>query len=116
MIKLLFKSVIWLVAGIAVVYTAVPLTGFRAASPWRLSVNATGNVEGGLPALGTLDDPVTLSVGEVVDTTNGEIGTIKIDETLDLGVVSFLVVLYTSGTAMGYLLKRRRRSGFTEAA
>lgn len=95
MMRLLLKSTIWFAAGVGIVVLAVPLTGFTAASPWQYTVQATGNVE----ALGADKVSIDLSSGTTVD------------QTLDLGVLSFLAIVYIGGTIMGRVLKKRPKYG-----
>ena len=89
----LVKVVAWLCVGVGVVALAIPLTGFQAASPWRYTLKATGNVTSEKsPEL------VPVSVGDemTIGTANaaGEYETMKINETLDFGVVSFIFIVY----------------------
>ncbi len=113
MMQLLAKGAVWLVAGVAMVYFAVPLTGFQAASPWQYSVQATGNVVAtATESRGTVDDPLQLSI---IGPPNeaGNYGTVQVNETLDLGVLSFLIIIYVGGTFMGRVLKKRPKPDLT---
>jgi len=90
MAKFMVKVVVWVAVAVGVISFALPLTGFQATSSWQYNVQAAGNVT-----------PITTV------NASDEINTVDMDRTFDLGVMFFLLMVYTGGTAMGYLLKKR---------
>ncbi len=105
MIKLAVKMIVWLAVGFAIVSGAVRLD-IDAASPWQYQVTTSGESIS-VKTPGSLDQIAKDAVADA----SGELGSFKVEETLDAGVLGFLVALYGVGTLMGMLLRGRKDPG-----
>lgn len=118
MMKFMLKTVIFMAMGVGTVAFAIPLTTFKAATPWRWTGTVT---DGGLSVQrsqsvpdGTIvqTEPVQAMqiVEHVLASANGTpIPSMPLRRSIDFGAIMFMVILFSSGALAGQLLRKRKR-------